>query len=279
MTKPGKSLSTIARISLLAAVLAAGACGGHERSFESAAAEPELMATAPAVAEENVSIERKLIREGDLSFETDDLAGTQRDLDTLINEYKGYVTADQSFHTSGRESRSLVVRVPAGNFDALVAAIGQMAPRMDQRDIRTRDVTEEFVDVEARLRTKKELENRYLKLLDRAANVEEILAIEQQIGTLRADIEATEGRLRYLSNQSDLSTLNIHYYKPIPMSHAFGRRFQDGFGNGWENFVDFVIWIVNGWPFFIVLAAALFAWKRWRTTRRRRISEPESKSN
>lgn len=276
MTKHRKLVSTAVCTSMLAVVLLAGACGksGQEHAFEPAAAEQELMVT-PQV-EESAPIERKLIREGSLSFETDDLMGAQRDLDSLIKRYKGYVTADQSFHTYGRESRSLTVRVPADNFDALVTAIGRVAQRIDQRDIRTQDVTEEFVDVEARLRTKKELESRYLKLLDRAANVEEILAIEQQIGALRADIEATEGRLRYLSNQSDLSTLNISYYRPIPTTREFGRRFKDGFGNGWENFVDFIIWIINGWPFFVVLAAALFAWKRWWTKRRQRKGVSES---
>ncbi len=279
MTKSGKLVSIAIRMSLLAVVLLTGACGrsGQERSFESAAVEQETM-VAPQV-QEGVPIERKLIREGNLSFETDDLQGTQRDLDSLIKRYQGYVTADQSFHTYDRESQSLTVRVPAANFDTLVAAIGRIAQRIDQRDIRTQDVTEEFVDVEARLRTKKELESRYLKLLDRAANVEEILAIEQQIGTLRGDIEATEGRLRYLSNQSDLSTLNISYYKPIPTTYEFGRRFKDGFGNGWENFVDFIIWIINGWPFFIVLAAVLFGWKRWWTKKRRKTVVPESKDH
>lgn len=270
MTKLRKIIPTVACASLLATVLLAGACGrnAYEPAMERVSDGQEVMLESPAAAEDKAAVERKVIKEGNLSFETDDLVRAQLNLDSLIKRHNGYATSDQSFRTFGRESRSLVVRVPAANFDALVAAIDPIALRIDQRDIRTQDVTEEFVDVEARLRTKKELENRYLKLLDRADQVEEILAIEQQIGTLRADIEATEGRLRYLTSQSDYSTLNISFYKTIPTTSEFGHRFKDGVGNGWENFVDFIIWLVNGWPFLIVLVAALVVWRRWRKQRK-----------
>ena len=134
----------------------------------------------------------------------------------------------------------------------------------------------EFVDVEARLKTKKALESRYLNLLERAGTVEEMLSIERQIGTLRADIEATESRLRYLSNRSDYSMLSISYYKTIPAATDFAKRFKAGFVDGWDSFVSFLIWLVGCWPFLVLLAAALFTWRRWRIRKRRRaISPPE----
>ena len=74
--------------------------------------------------------------------------------------------------------------------------------------IDSQDVTEEYIDITARLKTKKELEARYLELLKKANKVEEIVSIEKEIGNLRSDIESIEGRLRYINNAVAYSTLD-----------------------------------------------------------------------
>lgn len=267
------------RLALFCAVFSVVACGktGYGEAATDSVSEVEIAAGEPSVPSESdnaeansITVERKLIKEGNLSVEVEDFPLTERYIDSAIRRHRAFVASEQTYGSSGRESRSLTIRVPADQFDALVSAIAKGPWRVEQRDIQTQDVTAEFVDVEARLRAKKELENRYLKLLERANKIDEILAIERQIGTLRSDIEATEGRLRYLANRSDYSTLHVSYYKPVPTSMEFGRRFKDNFGSGWGNFVDFFLWLVSGWPFLLLLAAVLFGWRRWRKHRRQR---------
>ncbi len=207
--------------------------------------------------------ERKLVKEGTIAFETDDLAETGKHIKEVIKQYEAYIASENEYKYIERQTRTLTVRVEARRFDAFINDITQGIERFDTKDIRTRDITEEFVDIQARLKTKKELEQRYLVLLQKANKVSEILEIEQQIGKLREDIESTEGRLRFLDNQSSYSTLSISYYKSIPQRVAFGREFVQGFSAGWQHFVWFILGLVNTWPFIVLVVLFVFFLRHW----------------
>ena len=94
-----------------------------------------------------------------------------------------------------------MIRVPADRFDELLLIIEPLASKIESKNINTQDVTEEFIDVETRLKTKKELETRYLEILKQAKTVTDIISIESQIATVRSEIESMEGRINYLKNQ------------------------------------------------------------------------------
>lgn len=134
---------------------------------------------------------------------------------------------------------------------------------MDHKDIRIKDVTEEFLDIQARLKTKKDLEQRYRDLLAKANSVSEILDVEKQIGALRADIESIEGRLHYLNDQSLLSTITITFYKSTPTSITYGNRFAEGFSNGWNNLMLFVVGLINIWPFILIIVGCAILIRFW----------------
>ena len=88
-------------------------------------------------------------------------------------------------------------------------------------------MTEEFVDLKARLKAKKELEDRYLQLLEQAKNVKEMLEIERELSNIREEIEAKEGRLQYLQNKVTLSTIYINFYKTTQskgVSLSYGQK-------------------------------------------------------
>ena len=131
------------------------------------------------------------------------------------------------------------------------------------------DVTEEYVDISARLRTKTDLKERYTQLLSRANTVTEMLEIEKQIGELQAEIESIEGRMKYLSQQVKYSTLDLNYYERITISNRFGQSFVNGFKNGWNNLVWFLVGLVNIWP-FIFIFGIIIAWLIWWRRKRRR---------
>ncbi|HLT53814.1 MAG TPA: DUF4349 domain-containing protein [Flavobacteriaceae bacterium] len=196
-------------------------------------------------------IERKLIKDGRVEFETDNLETTRNTIYEAIKTYKAYVASDQAYNYPGRMSQTISVRMPAEHFDTFLADATTGVTKFDSKDINIRDVTEEFLDVEARLKTKKELEARYLELLKKAQNVKDILEIERELGQLRSDIESVEGRLKYLENQVAMSTLNITFYKTVDTETEFGKKFQNGFKNGWENLIWFFVGLVNLWPFIL----------------------------
>lgn len=123
----------------------------------------------------SVTVERKLIKEGRVEFETDHLNSTRKTIFEAIKKYNAYVSSDQEYKSPGRKSNTLIIRIPAENFDNLLSDATQGVEKFESKEINVKDVTEEFLDIEARLKTKKELEQRFIELLKEAKNVSEIL--------------------------------------------------------------------------------------------------------
>ncbi len=213
----------------------------------------------PEEASQNSSepVERKIIKEGSITFETDDLQATRQLILTAVAENGGYLAQDNAYNEYDRIQHQLVLRIPAGKFDTLLNKISASAKKLDSKNISAQDVTEEFIDVQTRLKTKKELEKRYLELLKQAKKVDEILNIEREIGTLRSDIESIEGRLKYLTDKVSFSTLTVTYYQKTTTSFGFGSKFGQALRNGWTNLGWFAIGLTSLWP-FIVLGLVLF---------------------
>ena len=216
------------------------------------AAEAQYLKPIEDIDKHDVEIERKLIKEGHLAFETDNLSTTRKTIFDAVDKYQGYVSSDQEYSSPGRKSNTITIHVPADNFDKFLNDATQGVKKFDSKDVNIKDVTEEFLDIEARLKTKKELELRYLDLLKQAKNVIEILEIENQIGQLRSDIESIEGRLKYLENKVSYSTLTMTFYESIPNHIEFGEKFKNGFKNGWNNFIWFFVGLTNLWPFILI---------------------------
>jgi hypothetical protein len=219
-------------------------------SKESGAGSPEALKGGEVTQTDQVA--RKLIRTGDLSFETDDLEATGKRIKEAISKNKAWISSENE-STSGRQiNRMLSIRVPADHFDAIIEDIGAGVERFDLKNISSNDVTEEFLDVEARLKNRKALENRYLELLSKAATTADLLQIENQINLLRSEIESIEGRMKYLANQVDYSTLSVNYYKKISVQAHFGEKIGQGFQNGWTGLIYFIILITTLWPFILI---------------------------
>ncbi len=211
-----------------------------------------IASTEPTGKQELRVIDRKLIKEGEIHFETSDLVKTRKLIDKAIKELEGYISKEDEYTYSDRIAQSLIIRVPAESFDKLVAEISKGAKRFDSKRIQARDVTEEYLDIELRLKIKKETENRYRELLTKAKTVEEMLSIEKQIGELRAEIESIEGRLKYLQNRISYSTLTVAFYERVSTPVGFSSKLGMGLKNGWNNFVWFLIGLVNIWPFILL---------------------------
>lgn len=210
------------------------------------------------------AIERKLIKNGNLNFETDDLEATRRQILEAVKVNGAYTSDDQVNQSGDRINHTLEIRVPAGRFDSLVAAITKGVRHFDFKQITVNDVTEEFIDISARVKAKKEMEDRYLALLKQAKTVSNMLEIERELGNIRAEIESIEGRLRYLNDQVAFSTLSVTFYEKIRSQTAFGKHFREGFRNGWNNLIWFFIGLVNLWPFILVVGAGIWLFRRWR---------------
>jgi hypothetical protein len=208
--------------------------------------------------------ERMLIKNGSISFETADIEATRKDIEKLYREFDGYIASENHFNADDRLQQQQEVRIPSKNFDAFVEKVEKLGSKVEHKTIHTQDVTEEFIDLEARLKTKKELEARYRELLRFAKNVKDMLSIEEQIETVRSEIESMEGRLHYLKNQVAFSTISVSYYELTGVDFGFASKFVHALRNGWDNLLGFLISIVNVWPFMLFGSAAIYLLVKYR---------------
>lgn len=198
------------------------------------------------------TIQRKLVKTAKIEFQTNNLTDSRKTILQSVKKFKGYISNESEYQLGGQATINLTVRVPGEDFDAFIASSTSGVENFDRKEINTRDVTEEFVDLQARAKTKKELEQRYHQILEKANTVDDILKIENQIGVLRADIESMEGRMKYLSNQVSLSTVSFEFYEELPVPIDQQSRFGAALINGWKGAVSFLVVLVNLWPVLIL---------------------------
>lgn len=219
--------------------------------------EKRMESLAP-VGDQSVSVERKIIKEGSIRFETKSVIETQKEIKKMVAELGGYIGNENSYNYEGTIEYSLTARVPEDKFNTLIDRVSSLAEKVESKNINSSDVTEEFIDVEARIKTKKELEERYKEILKKATRVDEILNIEREMGNLRAEIESLEGRMNYLKNRISLSTLNITFYEKVSVPFGFFSKVKQALHNGWQALLWFIIIMISLWPFIILVLIILF---------------------
>jgi len=213
--------------------------------------------------------DRKIIKTGNIEFQTTRLTNTRTRINDAIQKYNGYISSEDENTYADRIQQHIVIRVPAQHFDLLISDITKGVKKFDQKHIEARDVTEEFIDITSRLKIKKETETRYRQLLSRANTVKDILAIESQIDKIRADIESIEGRLKYLENRIGYSTLAITFYEMVSSPVGFTHKFKLGIKNGWNNFIWLLVGIVNIWPFILLGLMSIFGIRQYRKRKKK----------
>jgi len=214
-------------------------------------------------------VDRKIIKEGEIEFETPDVNQTKALLVQTVQELNGYFTTDNAYVNDEKIQHRVTIRVPADRFDLLLRMIDANVDKLERKTIRAIDVTEEYIDIEARIQTKKELLARYRELLKQATKVEDLLAIEKETGALQEDIESVERRITELKDRLAFSTLHVTYYQETKAAFGFFSRFVDAIKDGWEGFLWFLIVLTNLWVFILLAVTAIFAFKLWRKRRKK----------
>lgn len=216
----------------------------------------------PEVANAEEKIEQKIIKTGNIRFETSDLETTYNQIQVAVKNHNAIIQNDIEGKDYGSIFKNITVRVPSKNFDAFLKDISKGVSYFDNKEISSQDVTEEYIDIDARLKAKKILENRYLELLKKANKVSEMLEIEKQLSAIREEIEAKEGQLRYMQNQVSMSTITIEFYKTVAneggVTISYGSKIWNAIVSGFNGISSFFIGLLSIWPFLIILVAAFY---------------------
>ncbi len=189
-----------------------------EEVFASRAALPEQVGE-PAATEE-----RKVIKSAYIKLEVGDFDTAVSEVERLASEAGGYVAQSNYYLTAGNHRRgTITIRVPESSFGSVIQEIRRLGKVLSFSST-GRDVTEEYIDLEARLRNLKRQEERLLELLDRAESVKDVLEVERELGRVRGEIERLEGRLRYLNNRVEFATITVELVEPEPIAQSLGLR-------------------------------------------------------
>ena len=214
---------------------------------------------------------RLIIRTGQASIEVDSLERSMTELRLLVQRVGGFV-ADAAVQSGRSQVRSatLEVKVPASRFDELTGLL-QPLGRLQFVNVGAEDVSEEFVDLAARVENGRRLEDRLVELLrTRTGKLQDVLTVERELARIREEIERMEGRMRFLKTSAQLSTLSVNLYEPVPMvaAHPGQNVIAEAFKTAWRNFVGVLAGAIASLGFVAPVAmvgwGALILAKRYR---------------
>ncbi len=159
----------------------------------------------------------------------------QRKITGIAESVGGFVVTSESKQRQTGDGKQelqidLVVRVPATQFAAALDQIRSAGSRVIQEKVSGQDVTEEFIDLEARIKTQKALESQFLEIMKQAHKVVDALEVQRQVAEVRTEIEKLEGRKRFLENRASLSTISVSLQSPTAIAvnpSSFGRNIRE----------------------------------------------------
>lgn len=203
-----------------------------------------------------------IIKNGQATIEVDSLELAIARVTQLAQKLGG-VVANSSIQTGKREFRtaSVVLRIPSAQFDAAMSGLSPIG-KLETQNVGSEDVTEQFVDMAARMKNAKRLEERLINLLaTRTGKLEDVLAVERELARVREQIERYEGQLRYLRTRAAISTLTLNLHEPYPILSPPGGSnvITQAFRRAWRNFVGVVATAIASLGVIIPLLALAVA--------------------
>jgi len=209
------------------------------------------------------AIDRKIIRDADLTIEVSSTTEAQQRITSIAETNGGFVVTSEAKQKENSDPAKrtldikLIIRVPSTQFNSALQQIESLATNMPQRNVTGQDVTEEFIDLEARIKTQKALELQFLEIMKKANKVEDALEVQRQIAEVRTEIEKLEGRKSFLANRSSLSTITVNIQTPTPIvvsATGFGRTVRDAVSESVDLASGIVLFLVR----FVIVMAPVF---------------------
>jgi len=274
---------------VLLAVLAA--CGSSAAPREPALAsvqEVEKVAydqsnTGDSAAQaQNSQTDRMIIWTADITLTVKDTEQSISAVLALARELGGYAVGTESWVQSELLYARLTIRVPADQYETAMARLRDQALKVEHENANSQDVTEEYVDLESRLRALLAKEAQLTKLMDQAEDTEAVLAVYEQLSATQVEIEQVKGRMSYLENLSAMATITVNLNPEVPEAPVIEEGWRPGstlrsaaraLVNALKGLGDLVIWvIVFLLPTLLLIslpiALAFFLIRMWRRRKR-----------
>jgi hypothetical protein len=276
-----------APIILLVALLTFSlSCSSSEQRMASTSVTPQkdVAQTQPAARSETFAVEaekvslndvdkagsiaeaadRKIIRNADITIEVPSTTNAQHEVTSIAEAHGGFVVTSEAKQRESNDPAQrtldikLVVRIPSNQFGRAFDEIKKLAGNTPAEQVTSQDVTEDFIDLEARIKTQKALEVQFLEIMRQAHKIEDALEVQRQIAEVRTEIEKLEGRKRFLENRSSLSTINVNIQTPKPVitvtQTGFGHSLREAVSDSITLASDMVLFFAR----FVIMMAPVF---------------------
>ncbi len=300
-----RAISTPLLAALVGVAVVFAACGGStgggggsaqpaslpaaQSSDNSGAAVPGLAPMAPSgstdqtASEANLapaqsSMDRKVVQNAALELKVEDVPQAYQDAAQVALDEGGLVLDSSLAPTQDKPEANLTLRVPAATYEDALKKLSALAIHVDSQTSNAQDVTDQYTDLQARLRSAQAVEARYLDLLNRANTIDDILKVQDRLAPVRTEIEQIQGQINVMDNLSANATIKVHLYSEAPKSSTSngGPDPLSAAAAGWDSSLVFLRAVATGllatgaflWWFAPVLAVALIAFVVSRYRRR-----------
>jgi len=244
-----------------------------EANYEEADLDRSSMETTSMVTvdRQEVPADRKIIWNADLEFQVADVDASTKEISNLCSKYGAFISHMNMNSTNYEVSNRITIRVDNNHFNDLINDIKGTSTFIRKVEINSSDVTEEFIDIESRLKTKKEVRDRYIDILrNRSGEIKDVIAAEDAIRVITEEIEAKEGRLRFLQDKVSQSTIALQIYQkvdyksePETFEKGFFTKAGDSLATGWAIILELLLFALRIWP-LLIIAMVIVVWrKKW----------------
>jgi hypothetical protein len=228
-----------------------------------------------------VSADRNLILTAKIDMRSKDPWATSDRAQAIASGLGGDVLNLTQSGSGDTRSASLTIRVPSSRFADALQQLRTLDGEVQTSGVSAQDVTDQFVDLQARLAAKQAEEQRYLAILNRANTIDEILKVDASLSNVRTQVEQLTGQINSIKQRTDYSTISMSIATIAVLPGDTTTKTWDpaktvtralaALGAMMQVFADVVIWlVVFGWLPLLALAAVVFV------TRARRPTAPSA---
>lgn len=201
-----------------------------------------------------------IVRHGEASIQVEKLEGAVARIRQTAGQFGGFV--GNTSLLAGKEEQktaTLELRIPSAQFDAVVGALNQLG-KVETVTVSAEDVSEEYVDLGARLANARRVEARLVEMLGkRTGKLSDVLTVEQELARVRQEAERYEARIRWLEHRASLSSLSVSLHEKAPLIEPprGNGPILEAFAEAWARFVAFTAWFIASLGILIPAGAVI----------------------
>ncbi|MGC4022613.1 MAG: DUF4349 domain-containing protein [Cyclobacteriaceae bacterium] len=212
----------------------------------------------------------QMVKTADCRFQVADMNKSKEAIVVSIKKYSGFIESSNLEFQNPMLENHVTIRVLNDYFEDLLNEIIAQASYVNYQKVNSDDVSKEFVDLESRLKTKREVQAKYEEILrKKTGTIEELLKTEKQIGDLQEEIEATVSQIDFLKEKVRYSTIKIEMYQiterqtaEVKKGPTLPDKFATAFVSGLKSLAEVLLAITYLWPFLIIGGVGYFIWNR-----------------